>query len=51
MKKANDKEKRTFLATIILVLVKAALSIASKSVCSITFCQPSEPNNIEEFLK
>lgn len=51
MKKKNYKEKRAFLAAIILALVKAALSIASKSVCSITFCQPAEPDNIEEFLK
>ena len=51
MKRLNDKEKRTFLAAIILVLVKAVLSIASKSVCTITFCQPAEPNNIEELLK
>lgn len=51
MKRVSDKEKRTFLAAIILVLVKAALSFASKSVCTITFCQPAEPDNIEEFLK
>ncbi len=51
MKKTNNKEKITFFTAIILVLVKITLSIASKSVCSITFCQPTEPNNIEDFLK
>lgn len=51
MKKPDSKAIRTVTTAIILALVKIALSISSKSVCSFTFYQPLEPNNIEDFLK
>lgn len=51
MKKPDSKAIRTVTTAIILALVKIALSISSKSVCSFTFYQPPEPNNIEDFLK
>ncbi len=51
MKKPDSKVIRTVITAIILVLEKIALSISSKSVCYFTFYQPSEPNNIEDFLK
>lgn len=51
MKRPDSKAIRTVTTAIILALVKIVLSISSKSVCSFTFYQPPEPNNIEDFLK
>lgn len=49
--KKDEKLQRTVFITVILVLIKGVLSLISHSVCSFTFHQPSEPDNIEEFLK
>lgn len=48
--KKDEKLHRTVFVTVILVLIKGILSLISQSVCSITFHQPSEPDNIQNLF-
>lgn len=46
----DKKINRTVIISVILVLIKGVLSFVGNSVCTITFHQPSEPNNIQNFI-
>jgi len=49
--KRDRKLIRTMMTAIIMVLIKLVLSLASHSVCAITFYQPSEPDNIYIYME
>ena len=39
------------ITAIIMALIKGVLSLASHSVCAITFYQPSEPDKIYTYME
>lgn len=49
--KKDKKLFRTMITAIIMALIKGVLSLASHSVCAITFYQPSEPDKIYTYME
>lgn len=49
LKKKNNKLFTTIVVSVIMVLIKSVLTFMSASICTITFYQPSEPENIKYY--
>ena len=51
MKKLNQETKRGLIITLILSAIYGITAIVTGQACSITYCQPKEPENLHKFLK
>ena len=51
MKKLNQETKRGIIVTLILSAIYGITAMVTGQACSITYCQPKEPENLHKFLK
>ena len=51
MKKLNQETKRGLIITLILSAIYGITTLVTGQACSITYCQPKEPEDLHKFLK
>ena len=51
MRKPDQETKRGIVITLILSAIYGITTLVTGQACSITYCQPKEPENLYKFLK
>lgn len=51
MRKPDQETKRGIVITLILSAIYGITTLVTGQACSITYCQPKEPEDLHEFLK
>lgn len=51
MRKPDQETKRGIVITLILSAIYGITTLVTGQACSITYCQPKEPENLHKFLK
>ncbi|WP_279022585.1 hypothetical protein [Ruminococcus bicirculans (ex Wegman et al. 2014)] len=51
MRRIDQETKRGIFITLILSTIYGITTLVTGQACSITYCQPKEPENLHKFLK
>lgn len=51
MRRLDQETKRGIFITLILGAIYGITALVTGQACSITYCQPKEPENLHKFLK
>ncbi|MCB6617270.1 hypothetical protein [Ruminococcus sp. 210702-SL.1.03] len=51
MRRPDQETKRGIIITLILSTIYGITTLVTGQACSITYCQPKEPENLHKFLK
>lgn len=51
MRKPDRETKREIIIALILSAIYGITTLVTGQACSITYCQPKEPENLHKFLK
>lgn len=51
MRRPDQETKRGIIITLILGTIYGITTLVTGQACSITYCQPNEPENLHNFLK